>query len=101
MQGMQEKDIRHLAELSRLDLTPEEVTKLQGEIDAIVEYVSVIQSMVTDDVSTKSLGPVHNVFRPDEVTIEPSEYTERLLQAAPHTHDGYVQVKKILNQDQS
>lgn len=98
---MDAQDIAHLAALARIELAPDEVSSLQSEIADIVGYVSDIQSLTTDAATTKEVGPVHNVFRPDVVTNNPNEYTERLLGAAPETEKGYVLVKKILNPDEA
>ncbi len=94
---VEKKDIEHLAELSRITLTPEEITSLQSEIESILGYVSAVKDLTTDSVDTKVLGVRHNVFRQDEVTNQPESYTKVLLDEAPETKDGYVVVKKILN----
>lgn len=98
---MKAHEIEHLASLARIQLSPEEITNLHSEIQDIVGYVSAVQSLTTEAVSTKTLGARYNVFRSDEVTNTPREYTDRLLAAAPETHDGYLVVKKIINQDES
>ena len=96
-----QKDILHLADLSRITIAPEETERLQQEINDIVSYVSTIQSL-TSDVDTKQLGVRYNVARPDEVTNEPGSYTKDLLAAAPDTDEqGYVRVQQILDQDQN
>lgn len=96
---MEEKDIIHLAQLARIELSPDEVSGLKGEIADILDYVGVVSSLTADLSETKICGARYNVFRSDAVTNEPGEYTERLMQAAPQTHEGYVVVKKILSQD--
>ena len=96
-----QKDILHLADLARITVAPEEIERLQQEINDIVSYVGAIQSLTTD-VDTKQLGVRYNVARPDAVTNEPGSYTKDLLSAAPDTDGrGYVRVKQILDQDQN
>lgn len=97
---MEEKDIVHLARLARVELSPEEIGKLGVDIADIVEYVSVISSLTAEEgINTKVCGPRYNVFRSDTVTTQPKEYTDRMLAAAPQTQDGYVVVKKIIDQN--
>ena len=95
---VEKDDILHLADLARIKVTEAEIPQLQKEINAIVEYVSVIQSLTTDAVETKQLGARYNVFRADVVSNEPGAYTADLLAAAPATDErGYVRVQKILD----
>ena len=100
MQGMIDaNEVHDLAKLARIKVTAEEVTALQAEITDIIGYVSSIKSLTTNQVETKTVGARYNVFRPDEVTNEPRSYTDAMLAAAPHTHEGYIEVKQILNTD--
>ena len=93
------KDILHLAELSRITVSEDEVGTLQSEVNDIITYVGAIQSL-TATGETKQVGARYNVLRSDEVTNEPGEYTDDLLKAAPAVDEkGYVQVKQILSQD--
>ena len=94
---MKKDDILQLGRLSRLDLSEEEVEVFGKEIDSILKYVSTINSLVTDDVTDKSVGSVHNVFRADEVKNEPGEYKERLLKEMPDKKGDFLRVKKILH----
>lgn len=93
------KEVHDLANLARIKVTAEEVTALQSEITDIIGYVSSIKSLTTNQVETKAPGARYNVFRADEVTNEPRQYTQAMLDVAPHTHEGYIKVKQILNAD--
>lgn len=92
------EEIQHLADLSRITLTDEEVDTLKGEVADIVDYVSTVQELSINDTAP-TVGVVHNVFRKDEVTNEPGEYTEKMLKAAPAVKNGYLEVKQILQND--
>ena len=96
--AMTKEEIKQLGELSRISLTDAEVEKFQGDIDAILGYVSAINEIVADSALTKTVGPVHNVFREDEMI--PSETaSEDLIRAFPENEGRYLKVKKILNPD--
>lgn len=96
---MTKEEILHLGTLSRIKLTDAEADKLNTEIDSILEYVSQVNEIVADSELTKTVGPVFNVFREDEVTNEPGEYTKDLVEAFPEREGDYLKVKKILNPD--
>lgn len=96
---MEKKDIQHLASLARIRITDEEADALGSDITQVLEYVGAINEIVSDFSSTKKVGSVHNVFRKDEVTNQPGEHTDALLSEAPTTKNGYVQVKKILQNE--
>ncbi|WOF21550.1 Asp-tRNA(Asn)/Glu-tRNA(Gln) amidotransferase subunit GatC [Microbacterium betulae] len=91
--------VRHLGVLARIQLDDEEVTRLTGELDAIVDGIAKVSEVATDDVSATSHPiPLQNVFRADEVgemlTIE------QTLQNAPDADDGRFRVTAILGEEQ-
>lgn len=96
---IEKQDILHLGSLARMKITDEEVPKLQADINEILEYVSVISEIAGDNTATKQVGSLYNVFREDEITNEPEEYTEAALKEMPETEGRYLKVKKILSQD--
>ena len=98
---MTKEEIAHLARLSRVALTPAELDNFHTEISSILEYVSAVNAMAADDrIGEPVVGPVHNIFRADEVTVAPESYTDTLLTAMPAREGRYLKVKKILSQDE-
>ena len=61
------EQVLHVARLARLDLSEEEVARLQLELSAILEAVSKVSELELDDVPPTS-HPLDlvNVTRPDE-----------------------------------
>ena len=96
---MEKAEIAHLGELTRIALTDAELTQLEAEIPAILEYVSAVNKIVADDVTTKQVGARYNVLRSDAVTNEPGSFTDHFLREAPATAGRHVKVKKILDHD--
>ena len=91
--------VAHLANLARIALTPEEITKLTGELGLIVESVAKVSEVATPDVPATS-HPIRlvNVFR-DDVPGE-TLTTEQALAGAPE-HDGSrFKVSAILGEEQ-
>jgi aspartyl-tRNA(Asn)/glutamyl-tRNA(Gln) amidotransferase subunit C len=91
--------VAHLANLSRIALTPEEIEKLTGELGAIVDSVAKVSEVATDDVpATSHPIPLSNVFRPD--VVGETLTTEQALAGAPD-HDGSrFKVSAILGEEQ-
>ena len=95
---MNTEDVKQLAVLARIELTNSEIESFASEMSSILNYVSQIQDIVgSGDESIKSVGDRYNVFRQDEITNQPDEYTDSLLAAMPKTEGRYMVVKKILN----
>jgi aspartyl-tRNA(Asn)/glutamyl-tRNA(Gln) amidotransferase subunit C len=91
--------VAHLANLSRIALTPEEIEKLTGELGAIVDNVAKVSEVATDDVpATSHPIPLSNVFRKD--VVGETLTTEQALAGAPE-HDGSrFKVSAILGEEQ-
>lgn len=100
MLAMERDEVLHLAHLARIAVTDEEAERFTNEIDAIVSYVGTVTNVATDAPEQPTVGAVHNVFRADEVTNEPDQYTDTFLQAMPETDGRFMSVKKILQNDE-
>ncbi len=91
--------MRHLGVLARIQLADEEVTRLTGELDAIVENIAKVSRVASDDVpATSHPIPMQNVFRSDEVGTMLT--TEQVLQNAPDTDGTRFRVTAILGEEQ-
>ena len=99
MSEMTPDAVRHLAGLARIALSDEEITRLAGELGAIVQAVETVQRVATDDVPpTPHPLPLGNVFRDDQVGDTLT--TEEALAGAPD-HDGSrFRVTAILGEEQ-
>ena len=93
---MNTKDIKHLANLSRLHLTDEEVEAYTRQFDEIVAYVDKIKEVTSDSNEIIESNEVKNVLRDDEVFSY--QNPETIINEAPDHQDNFVKVKKILNQ---
>jgi aspartyl-tRNA(Asn)/glutamyl-tRNA(Gln) amidotransferase subunit C len=60
-------DVLHVASLAKLDLTEEEIARLEGELNAILEAVGKVSELDLAEVPPTSHPlSVVNVFGPDE-----------------------------------
>ena len=90
--------VRHLASLSRILVTDEEVERLAGELNVIVDAVAEVNKAVSGDVvPTSHPIPMSNVFREDVVTQSLTQ--EQALSGAPDSADGKFRVAAILDED--
>lgn len=88
-------DVRALAQLARLEVSDEEVLRLEKEIPAILAFVEEIQQVSTE-LSPET--PEHrNVMREDANPHASGLYTEDLLGAAPVVRDQHIAVKQVLS----
>jgi len=85
-----------MAELSLIAVEDSRLDKLTGEIDSILDYVSEVDKLASEEKQEKQKPELYNVMREDEVTNKTGEYTKRLLDEAPNTDGEYLSVKKIL-----
>ncbi len=92
------KDVQNLAELSRIEVKDDEVENIRQKLEGILAYVSEVQDLSKEDISseTSDAGENHNVFCEDSEPHEGGKYTEGLIQNAPNKEGNYVKVRKIL-----
>lgn len=92
-------DVRALASLARLQVSDEELAKLEREIPAILDFVQTIQKVAgSDSASTPAL---RNVMRADENPHESGVHTEALISAAPAREGDRIAVKQVLKRGTS
>ena len=91
--------VSHLANLARIELTPEEIEKLTGELGVIVESVAKVTEVATPDVpATSHPIPLGNVMRAD--VVGETLTTEQALSGAPASELGQFKVSSILGEEQ-
>lgn len=92
-------DVAHLAHLSRLELTDDELDTYLGQLGVILHSVARVGEVAGDDVEpTTHAVPQTNVFREDvEIPCLPHAAA---LAAAPSTFEGRFRVPQILGEEQ-
>lgn len=91
-------DVARLAELARIDLTPEELERFVPQLDLILDAVASVSQVAGADVPPTSHAlPLVNVFRTDEV--RPSLPVAAALAGAPAVEDDQFRVPRILGED--
>ncbi len=87
--------VTHLAQLAHLNLTEEELERVAGEVEKILESVAKVQEVDTEGVTPTSHPiAVSNVYRDDVVGPVLSQH--EALSGAPETEAGRFKVPAIL-----
>jgi len=88
-------DVKYVAHLARIALSPEEEQKIGTQLGNILEYIEKLKELdVTDVQPTAHAVPLINVMRPDET--RPSLSNEEALRNAPAKANGLFLVPKIV-----
>ena len=89
-------DVRHLAQLSNLQLSDDEVANLQTDLGNILNYIDQLGALDTTGVEpTYQVTGLENVWRDD--VVEQTDVTrEKLLGLAPDSVDNAVKVPQVL-----
>ncbi len=99
MSRLSTDEVRYVAELARLELTPAEIEAFAAQLSAVLEYAAALQQVDTEHVPpTTSVLPLCNVMRADEP--EPSLAVDEALANAPDRQDGYFRVRAVLEPGQ-
>jgi len=90
-----ERVIAHVARLSRLELTPEEIEAFRTQLASILEHFKTLQTLdLTNVPATSHVLPMTNVLREDVPGLCLAR--EEVLAAAPAVEEGYVVVPPVI-----
>jgi aspartyl-tRNA(Asn)/glutamyl-tRNA(Gln) amidotransferase subunit C len=91
-------EVAHLARLSRLALSEQELDHFAGQLDVIIAAVARVQEVAAEGIPpTTHALPMTNVFR-DDVIVPPIS-AEAVLDQAPAADQGRFRVPRILAED--
>jgi aspartyl-tRNA(Asn)/glutamyl-tRNA(Gln) amidotransferase subunit C len=90
------EEIKHIAELSRLQLTAEEEKNFAAQLGSILQYVEKLNQVKTDNIEvTAQVSGLSDVARDDEVrNWDPAEV--RLALEQGELENGQLKVKRVL-----
>lgn len=93
--GITREEVRHVAFLARLSLTPEEEGLYCEQLTRIIEYMEKLKKLNIEGVEPTSHPiPVENPYREDRVC--PSIPREEALLNAPQKEKGCFKVPRII-----
>lgn len=85
MVSVDRDEVKRIAKLAALALTDEEIDRYQGDLNAILDYISQIQTADLSDVGPSESGGPEMILRED--VTRPGLTREQALANAPDT-DG-------------
>ncbi len=89
-----QEEVKHIALLSRLDLSSEEVESYTGELDQILHYAEKLKALDVSGIEPLSHAvPQFNVDQDDE--IQPSLPPQEALANAPDQEDQCFRVPRV------
>jgi aspartyl-tRNA(Asn)/glutamyl-tRNA(Gln) amidotransferase subunit C len=98
MAAISREEVAHLARLSRLAVTEQELDRFAGQLDVILQSVARIGEVAAEDIPPTSHSvPLTNVYRDDE--LWPCLTQEEALSGAPDAYEGRFRVPRILDEE--
>ncbi|RLV51094.1 Asp-tRNA(Asn)/Glu-tRNA(Gln) amidotransferase subunit GatC [Nocardioides mangrovicus] len=92
-------EVRHLADLARIDLDDAELDRLAPQLEGILDAIASISAVAAEDVpATSHPVPLSNVYREDVVAA--SLAPEEALSGAPQVEQQRFEVPRILGDEQ-
>lgn len=98
MAAISREEVAHLARLSRLAVTDDELDTFAGQLDVILQAVARVGEVTAGDIPPTSHSvPLTNVFRED--VVRPCLTQQEALSGAPDAVDGRFRVPRILDEE--
>jgi len=89
------EEVKQVATLARLELSPQEEDLLTHQLDKIFQYMEKLDQLDTTTVEPLTqIGEITNAFREDCVVNRPA--TDSLLSNAPAREQNFIKVPKII-----
>ena len=90
-----QEQVKRVAKLARLSLTPEETERFSEQLSHILSYIEKLNQLDTSKVEpTSHVLPLSNVFREDQA--RPSLPAEEALANAPDREGPFFRTPKII-----
>ena len=97
MATLSRSDVEHVAHLARLGLTEEELARLEGQLNHIVDQYAALAELDTEHIPpTAQTIELENILRDDET--RPSLDRDEILALAPQRAGDYFVVPPILGE---
>ena len=89
------EQLRHIASLSNLDYTDEELLKFSGDFNRIVEYIGLLDEIDTSNIEPLAYPVPHSGKLRDDILL-PCVCNEYALKNAPATDGLFFTVPKVI-----
>ena len=89
-----EKLVKEIASLARLDLSKEETEMFISQFKDILDYVSILNEVDTENVPPAYLSSANQTVIREDI-IEESVPTDEFISNAPQAKDDYVVIPRV------
>ncbi len=97
MATLSRADVEHVAYLARLGLTDEELERLEGQLNHILDQYAILATVSTDHIApTAQTIELENILRED--VVRPSLEPDAVLALAPAREGEFIVVPMILGE---
>jgi aspartyl-tRNA(Asn)/glutamyl-tRNA(Gln) amidotransferase subunit C len=98
MPGLSRDDVAHVAHLARLGLTDDELARLEGQLNHILDQYAILAQLDTEAIPpTAQTIELENILRDD--VARPSLPVEQVLANAADREGDFIRVPPILGGD--
>lgn len=88
------EEVKRIAKLARLELTDNEVEKMQKDLSEILDYFNLLKKAPKTKIK-KFSSAKDSALRKDEI-ISSYDIVDKLIALVPNKKDSYIKVKTIL-----
>ncbi|HYM82808.1 MAG TPA: Asp-tRNA(Asn)/Glu-tRNA(Gln) amidotransferase subunit GatC [Candidatus Dormibacteraeota bacterium] len=95
MPALSRTDVEHVASLARLGLDADELERLEGQLNHILDQYAILSRLDTEAIPpTAQTIELENILRDD--VVRPSIDRDAILRNAPEEADGFIVVPPVL-----
>jgi aspartyl-tRNA(Asn)/glutamyl-tRNA(Gln) amidotransferase subunit C len=95
---LEKKDIKHIADLARLELSEAELDLYGSQLSGVLDYIDQLQEVDTEGVEpTAQVTGLLNVLRSDKIKDWEASERQAALAQAPAFEDEQYRVGRVLN----
>lgn len=91
------EDVKHIAKLSRIELSDKEVKRFQKDLSSVLDYFEMLKEVDTEGVMP-TFHSSENYFKENVVRqdrVESGDIADELINAASDKKERYIKVKSV------
>ena len=95
---LSKEEVKHIADLARLDLAGDEQADFSERLSSVLEFVHKLGEVDTEGIEPMSHSiELHNTFREDEVAPRDDASRAAIVEAFPDREDDLLKVKAVFS----
>ena len=97
MEKLTEKQVRHVANLAKLNVLEDEVSLYQEHLSGVLDEIEMITKLEINDDTKIMISPSENINEYSEFEQSNNISKEDALKNAPFKDEDYIKVVKVIN----